>query len=124
MALAAVFVERPAGDDAALALLRQPVDARRDAGEQRLAAAVAVERVGTGAVDHRPHDLGPNLPRDPGRRDEAVVAARHAARVDLEAVSVGARAADEALVEDGRPEPGQLRGRRPAASANVGGAGA
>ena len=41
MALAPVLVERPGGDDAPLSLLGQPVDARRDPCEPRLAAALA-----------------------------------------------------------------------------------
>ena len=110
MALAPVFVERPARDDAALTLLGQPVDAGGDAREHRVAAAVAVERVGAGAVDHGPHDLGPHVLRNPRRRDELVVAAGHEPCVDLEAVSLGARAADEALVEDGSPEAAQRAG--------------
>ena len=44
MALAAVFVERPARNDTALTLLGQPVDAGGDAREHRVATAVAVER--------------------------------------------------------------------------------
>ena len=111
MALAAVLVERPRRDDAALALLGQAVDPGGDAREQRVAAAVAVERVGAGAVDHGPHDLRPHVLRDPGRRHEPVVPAGHAAGVDLEAVSLGAGAAHEALVEDGSPEPAERAGR-------------
>ena len=71
-----------------------------------------VERVGARAVDHGPDDLGPDLARDPGRRDEPVVAAGHAARVDLEPVSLGPRAADEALVEDRAPRAAQRAGGR------------
>ena len=111
MALAAVLVERPRRDDAALALLGQAVDPGGDAREQRVAAAVAVKRVGAGTVDHGPHDLRPHVLRDPGRRHEPVVAAGHAAGVDLEAVSLGAGAAHEALVEDGSPEPAEGTGR-------------
>ncbi len=111
MALAAVLVERPRRDDAALALLGQAVDPGGDAREQRVAATVAVKRVGAGTVDHRPHDLRPHVLRDPGRCHEPVVPAVHAAGVDLEAVSLGAGAAHEALVEDGSPEPAEGTGR-------------
>ena len=68
--LAPVGVERPGGDDAALALVRQPVDPSGHPGQQRVAAAVSMKRVGARAVDHGPDDLGSDLPRDPGRRDE------------------------------------------------------
>ena len=61
MALAPVRIERPADDDAALTLGRQPVDPGRDPREQRLAAAALPEGVGTRAVDRRPHDLGTDL---------------------------------------------------------------
>ena len=123
MPLAPVLVERPGGDDAPLSLLGQPVDPRRDPRQQRLAAALASQGERARAVDRGPHDLGADVLRDPRRGDEAVVAPRHAPGVDLEAVPLGAGAADEALVELGR-SPTRRRARAAStASSKLGGDG-